>query len=52
MDTDYNMFLGVQVMLQGDAGNNQMVKVAKKMRDDYGKPIEEYYDITLCNTEF
>ena len=33
VDTGYDAFLGVDVMLQGTGGNDLMVKVAKKLID-------------------
>ena len=38
-------------MLQVSGGNNQMVKVAKNLRDKDGKSIRTYHDNPLNNTE-
>ena len=38
-------------MLQGVGSNSQMVKVTKKLIDEYRKSIRTYHDNKLNNTE-
>ena len=45
------MFLEVEVMLQGDGGNEKIVKVVKNLRYKDRKSSETYHNNQLRHTE-